>query len=73
MLWCTLLRSLLACWQVAAHAEHHIVVRKSVNVDGRAATQFAVLQEEAERAQEVGAMLGLGPAEALQMLQSVAQ
>ncbi len=64
---------MFVCWQVAAQAEHHVVVRKSVDAEGRAATQFAVLQEEQERAQEVGAMLGLGPAEALQMLQSVAQ
>jgi DNA repair ATPase RecN len=58
---------------VAAHAEHHIVVRKSVDAEGRAMTRFAVLQDEVERAEEVGAMLGLGRSEAVQMLQSAAQ
>ncbi|CAL8460865.1 g396 [Coccomyxa elongata] len=56
--------------QVAAQAEHHVVVRKAVDADGRALTRFAVLTEEAERAEEVGAMLGLGTTEALQMLQA---
>ncbi|BDA41836.1 DNA repair protein RecN [Coccomyxa sp. Obi] len=56
--------------QVAAQAEHHIVVRKAVDAGGRALTRFAVLTEEAERAEEVGAMLGLGTTEALQMLQA---
>lgn len=58
------------CWQVAAQAEHHIVVRKAVDAEGRALTRFAVLTEEAERAEEVGAMLGLGTSEALQMMQA---
>ena len=57
-------------WQVAAQAEHHIVVRKAVDAEGRALTRFAVLTEEAERAEEVGAMLGLGSSEALQMMQA---
>ncbi|EIE25588.1 P-loop containing nucleoside triphosphate hydrolase protein [Coccomyxa subellipsoidea C-169] len=56
--------------QVAAQAEHHIVVRKAVDAEGRALTRFAVLTEEAERAEEVGAMLGLGTSEALQMMQA---
>jgi DNA repair ATPase RecN len=58
--------------QVAAHAEHHVVVRKSVDGEGRAATSFAVLEQEGERAQEVAAMLGLGTGEALQMLREAA-
>ena len=56
--------------QVAAQAEHHIVVRKAVDAEGRALTRFAVLTEEAERAEEVGAMLGLGSSEARQMMQA---
>lgn len=56
---------------MAAHAEHHIVVRKSVDDDGRALTKFALLDAESERAEEVAAMLGLGVGEALQMLQAV--
>ena len=55
---------------MAAQAEHHVVVRKAVDAQGRALTHFAILTEEAERAEEVGAMLGLGTTEALQMLQA---
>ncbi len=57
--------------QVAAHAEHHIVVRKAVDSQGRTTTKFSVLEEQEERVQEVALMLGLGAGEALQMLQSV--
>ncbi len=53
--------------QVAAHAEHHICVRKAAGADGRALTRFEALAADA-RAEEVAAMLGLGRAEALQLL-----
>lgn len=53
--------------QVAAHAVHHIRVQKSVGADGRALTRFGVLDAE-QRCEEVAAMLGLGRAEALQLL-----
>ena len=57
--------------QVAAHADHHIVVRKAVDSQGRTITKFSVLDEQEERVKELAAMLGLGTGEALQMLQNV--
>ncbi len=55
---------------MAAHAEHHICVRKGEGEDGRPVTRFEILAAESERVQEVAAMLGLGPAEALQLISS---
>lgn len=56
--------------QVAASAEHHIVVKKAVDAEGRALTQFGLLQQEQERLAEVAAMMGMGQHEALQVLQT---
>jgi hypothetical protein len=48
----------LAVRQVAAHAEHHIIVRKAIADDGRMLTRIQTLAEEDERAHEVADMLG---------------
>jgi DNA repair ATPase RecN len=54
--------------QVAAAAEHHLVVRKALGADGRPVTRFAALESRAERASEVAAMLGLDVAAAEALL-----
>ncbi|KAK9819715.1 hypothetical protein WJX72_001582 [[Myrmecia] bisecta] len=59
--------------QVAAHARHHLRVRKAVAADGRMITQIDALYSQQQRAEEVAAMLGLGLSEAQQMLQSAEQ
>ena len=46
------------------------MVRKGRAEDGRMLTHFASLAGEADRAQEVGEMLGLGTTEAVQMLRA---
>ena len=56
------------CLQVAAHAEHHLVVRKAEGSDGRMLTVIQPLTDARERATEVAAMLGLGLPAAEQML-----
>lgn len=45
--------------QVAAHAEHHICVRKAVDAGGRLVTRFERLLDRNARLGEVSAMLGL--------------
>lgn len=45
--------------QVAAHADHHLCVRKDVAPDGRMLTAVVPLQRDEERVAEVAAMLGL--------------
>ncbi|KAK9798188.1 hypothetical protein WJX73_001384 [Symbiochloris irregularis] len=58
--------------QVAAHAQHHVVVRKQLDPSGRVLTRFTPLQSQKEREGEVAAMLGLGLPQA-QMLMHAAQ
>jgi len=58
---------------VAAHAEHHLCVRKARSQDGRVLTQFDALTERAERLGEISAMLGLPEAAAEDLLQAAAQ
>jgi DNA repair ATPase RecN len=58
--------------QVAAHAEHHICVRKHVDVDGRVVSTFDALSEREERLQEVAAMLGLPLPAAEELMQAAA-
>lgn len=58
---------------MAAHAEHHLCVRKSVDPsEGRTITQFELLEERGERLREVSAMAGL-PAAAVEELLAAAQ
>eukprot|EP00884_Botryococcus_braunii_P022424 jgi/Botrbrau1/8866/Bobra.50_2s0023.2 len=59
--------------QVAAHAEHHICVRKGVEADGRPLTRFQALREETQRIEEVADMLGMGREEALQLLRAASE
>lgn len=54
--------------QVAAHADHHICVRKATDVQGRVQTVFEHLDSTEARAEEIAAMLGLGLTEAFQLL-----
>ena len=56
--------------QVAAHADHHICVRKTVDQNDRMVTTMQPLLTHEERRQEVAAMLGLGLAEAEQLLEA---
>ncbi len=58
--------------QVAAHAEHHICVRKNVDSDGRVVSTFDTLSEREERLQEVAAMLGLPLPAAEELMQAAA-
>lgn len=58
--------------QVAAHAEHHICVRKHVDTDGRVVSTFDTLSEREERLQEVAAMLGLPLPAAEELMQAAA-
>jgi hypothetical protein len=53
---------------VAAHAQHHIKVCKQQDAQGRAATVFDELSDQAARLDEVAAMLGLGADVAADML-----
>lgn len=46
--------------QVAAHAQFHVKVEKSLVEGGRPETRFVALHERAERVREVAAMVGLG-------------
>ena len=62
---------LLLVPQVAAHAEHHLCVRKAVGADDRVVTQFDALQQRPERLAEISAMLGL-PAGAAEQLMAAA-
>ena len=62
------LKKMKAFSQVAAHAEHHLRVRKAEGGDGRMLTVIQPLTEPQERATEVAAMLGLGLPAAEQML-----
>lgn len=59
--------------QVAAHAEHHLCVRKDAAPDGRMLTAVVPLHSEADRAAEVAAMLGLDLAAARAMLRDAAE
>lgn len=54
--------------QVAAHAEHHLKVEKSVSADGRTGTRVKVLTDATERAEEIAAMMGLDIGAATQLL-----
>ncbi len=56
--------------QVAAAAEHHIVVKKAFDDEGRALTRVMPLVHERERLAEVAAMMGVGQQEAVQVLQT---
>jgi DNA repair ATPase RecN len=58
--------------QVAAHAEHHICVRKHVDKDGRVVSVFDALSNREERLQEVAAMLGLPLPAAEELMQAAA-
>ena len=56
--------------QVAASAEYHVVVKKSLDAEGRALTRVVPLLHDEERLAEVAAMMGVGQQEALQVLQA---
>ena len=56
--------------QVAAAAEHHIVVKKAFDGEGRALTRVMPLVHEQERLSEVAAMMGVGQQEAVQVLRT---
>ncbi len=56
--------------QVAASADHHIVVKKALDNEGRALTRIMILLQEQERLAEVAAMMGVGQQDALQVLQA---
>jgi DNA repair ATPase RecN len=56
--------------QVAAHAEHHLCVRKGSDADGRVVTRFDALLTPEERLQEVAAMLGLPRAAAEELMEA---
>ena len=60
----------VGCVQVAASADHHVVVRKALDGEGRALTRVMILAQEQERLAEVAAMMGVGQQEALQVLQA---
>jgi DNA repair ATPase RecN len=57
---------------VAAHAEHHLCVRKAVGADDRVVTQFDALQQRPERLAEISAMLGLPEAAAEELMAAAA-
>ena len=59
--------------QVAAHAEHHLCVRKATAEDDRVCTQFEQLQARSERLREISAMLGLPERAAEDLLQAAQQ
>lgn len=59
--------------QVAAHAEHHICVRKKVDGDGRVVSKFEILSSREERLDEVAAMLGLPLAAAEELMLAAEQ
>ena len=44
--------------QVAAHADHHLCVRKAVDSEGRVQTTVEALIDLEDRAHEIAAMLG---------------
>lgn len=48
-----------ACMQVAAYADHHVLVEKHMHAD-RPVTTFRELREGSERVSEVAAMMDLG-------------
>ncbi|GAB4813044.1 hypothetical protein N2152v2_000090 [Parachlorella kessleri] len=54
--------------QVAAHAQHHICVRKGVDGSDRMVTRFESLRDPEARLQEVSAMLGLTLAAAEELM-----
>ncbi|GMH43682.1 hypothetical protein BSKO_11604 [Bryopsis sp. KO-2023] len=54
--------------QVAAFAGHHIKVQKSERSDGRLVTEFVILTEPTDRAEEVADMLGVGHMAAVKLL-----
>ena len=59
--------------QVAAHAEHHLCVRKAADADGdRMVTEFWMLHNRGERLREISSMLGLPEAAAEELLQAAA-
>lgn len=58
--------------QVAAHADHHLCVRKDVTPDGRMLTVVQPLHRSDERVAEVAAMLGLDADAAHAMLRDAA-
>ena len=55
---------------MAASAEQHVVVKKALDIEGRALTRVMPLLREEERLAEVAAMMGVGQQEALQVLQA---
>jgi DNA repair ATPase RecN len=57
--------------QVAAHAEHHVCVRKGADAGGRVVTRFDTLSSYEDRRQEVAAMLGLPAAAAEELMAAV--
>lgn len=59
--------------QVAAHAEHHLCVRKASGIDKRMLTRFELLQQRPERVAEISAMAGLGPDAAEELLAAAAE
>lgn len=64
---------LVVCLQVAAHAQHHLAVRKSLSESGRVVTEFVPLTALTDREHEVAAMLGLGLNEAQSLMQAAQQ
>ena len=58
--------------QVAAHAQHHLAVRKGLSAEGRMVSRFEPLLSAGDREREVAAMLGMGLAEAHSLMQACA-
>ena len=54
--------------QVAAVAQHHLAVRKTISAGGRIMTEIRPLLTVEEREHEVAAMLGMGLAEARSLM-----
>lgn len=71
MLDCTVNPVLLAL-QVAAHAAHHICVRKQPSETGRTVTSFVPLGGVEERSREIAAMGGVRIEEAFVIMEAAA-
>jgi hypothetical protein len=62
-----LMLTALGCMQVAAYADHHILVSKAMH-DGRADTNFRVLEDRQSRVAEVATMMDVDTAVAEKLL-----
>jgi len=59
--------------QVAAHAQHHVCVRKAQDGDGRVVSRFGALSSYADRLREVADMLGLPLSAAEELMRAAAE